>query len=240
MRTVQILEKLPAVLDNPVPGYGVERVVYELNATQRCLSPMFDGLIVTDVEHVLPALELAARASDRFDAPMDRHLAAFIAARLRRSNDELIRPLSSLDNEARNMGTLRLLAHIQETASGGAVPALSRWIAEILAPNADTYHHRSRRERMAEKLARVSEGGNLSELLMVLDDKTERLADQQGFSQAQSEYRQIEGVINEMDMNESYRVGDVRTIGEQIAAAIAGLLLCIITAFVVLAAFGNR
>jgi len=240
VRIVQVLEKLPAILDNPVPGYGVERVVYELNADQRCLSPMFDGLIVTDVEHVLPALELAARAADRHDAPMDRHLAAFIAARLRRTNDDLIRPLSSVDNEARNMGTLRLLAHIQETASGGAVPALSRWVAELLAPNADTYHHRSRRERMAEKLARVSEGGNLSELLMVLDDKTERLADQQGFAQAQSEYRQLEGTINEMDMNENERLGDVQTVGEQIAAAIAGLLLCVITAFVVLAAFGNR
>jgi len=240
VRTVQTLEKLPAILDNPVPGYGVERVVYELNPSQRCLSPMFDGLIVTDVEHVLPALELAARASDRHDAPMDRHLAAFIAARLRRTNDDLIRPLSAVDNEARNMGTLRLLAHIQETASGGAVPALSRWIAELMAPNADTYHHRARRERMAEKLARVSEGGNLSELLMVLDDKTERLADQQGFAQAQSEYRQLDGTINEMDMNEMERLGDVRTIGEQIAAAIAGLLLCVITAFVVLAAFGNR
>jgi hypothetical protein len=117
---------------------------------------------------------------------------------------------------------------------------LSRWIAELLAPNADTYHHRARRERMAEKLARVSEGGNLSELLMVLDDKTERLADQQGFAQAQSEYRQLEGTINEMDMNESGRLGDVQTIGEQISAAIAGLLLCVVTAFVVLAAFGNR
>ena len=240
VRIVQVLEKLPAILENPVLGYGVERAVYELNQTQRCLSPMFDGLIVTDIEHVLPALELAARATDRFDAPMDRHLAAFIAARLRRTNDDLIRPLSSVDNEARYMGSLRLLAHIQETASGGAVPALSRWIAELLAPNAEMYHHRSRRERMAEKLSRVSEGGNLSELLMVLDDKSERIADQQGFNQAQTEYRSLEGTINEMEMGENDRLNDVQTVGEQIAAAVAGLLLCVVTAFVVLAAFGNR
>jgi hypothetical protein len=240
VRIVQVLEKLPAMLENPVAGFGVERAVYELNFGQRCLSPMFSGLIVTEIEHVLPALELAARATDRLEAPMDRHLAGFIAARLRRSNDDLIRPLSSLDSEARNMGTLRLLASIQETESAGAVPALSRWIAELLAPNADTYHHNARRERMAEKLARVSDGGNLSELLMVLDDKSERMADQQGFSQAQMEYRQLESTINEMEMNETERVADARKIGEQVSAAIAGLLLCVVTALVVLAAFGNR
>src|SRR5258708_18977991 len=103
LRAVQLLEKLPAIIDQVGIGYGVERCLYELNAGQRCLSPMFDRAYITGIQQVLPALEIVAQRQDRTDTPIDRHLVAFIAARVQRSVDELLRSLATSDASTRNL-----------------------------------------------------------------------------------------------------------------------------------------
>jgi hypothetical protein len=238
LRAVQTLEKLPTVIEGVGIGYGVERCLYELNPSHRCLSAMFDRAYITSIHQVLPALEIIAQRDDRPDTPLDRHLAAFIAARGQRIPDELLRGLATNDPAQRNLGMLRLFAAIEEQQDAlMPVPNLAKWIAGLLDPVVAGYHHRRRRDKMSQLVQATAEQGILSELLKVLADDREKATDQQGFTAAAAEYREIDQQIRDIEGSFQVRMDDARLLGEQIAAAGGGLLVSIATAFAVFVTF---
>jgi hypothetical protein len=236
LRAVQTLEKLPAMIDQVGIGYGFERCLYELNPSHRCLSPMFDRAYITQIQQVLPALEIVAQRADRPDTPFDRHLIAFIAARVSRQVDELLRGLATNEPSTRNLAMLRLFAAIEEQQEAlMPVPNLAKWIAGLLDPVVAGFHHRRRRDKMAALVQATAEQGILSELLKVLSDDKEKAADNQGFTGAAAEYRDIDQQIRDIEGGYEIRMDDARLLGEQIAAAAGGLLVSIATAFAVFA-----
>jgi hypothetical protein len=236
LRAVQTLEKLPAMIDQVGIGYGVERCLYELNPSQRCLSPMFDRAYITSIQQVLPALEIVAQRNDRTDTPLDRHLVAFIAARAQRTVDELLRALATNDAAARNLAMLRLFAAIEEQQESlMPVPHLAKWIAGLLDPVVNAFHHRRRRDKMAQLVQATAEQGILSELLKILADDREKQFDTDGFGAAAAEYREIDQQIRDIEGSFPVRMDDARLLGEQFAAAAGGLLVSVATAFAVFA-----
>jgi len=238
LRAVQMLEKLPAIIDQVGIGYGVERCLYELNPSHRCLSSMFDRAYITSIQQVLPALEIVAQRQDRPDTPIDRHLIAFIAARAQRPVDEQLRGLATNDPSTRNLAMLRLFATIEEQQESlMPVPNLAKWIAGLLEPVVNGFHHRRRRDKMAQLVQATAEQGILGELLKVLADDKEKGADQQGYTGAAAEYREIDQQIRDIEGSYQLRMDDARQLGEQIAAALGGLLVSVATAFAVFATF---
>jgi eukaryotic-like serine/threonine-protein kinase len=238
LRAVQVLEKLPGMIDQVGIGYGVERCLYELNPSHRCLSPMFERAHITSIQQVLPALEVVAQRQDRTDTPIDRHLIAFIAARAQRPVEEMLSGLATHDAAARNLALLRLFAAVEEQQETVApVPNLAKWIAGLLEPVVNGFHHRRRRDKMGQLVQAIAEQGILSELLKVLADDKEKTADQKGFSAAAAEYRDLEQQIRDIEGGYEIRMDDARMLGEQIAAAGGGLLVSIATAFAVFATF---
>jgi hypothetical protein len=234
LRAVQTLEKLPSMIEQVGIGYGVERCLYELNPSGRCLSPMFDRAYITSIHQVLPALEIVAQRNDRPDTPLDRHLVAFIAARAQRTVDELLRALATHDASTRNLAMLRLFAAIEEQQENlTPVPNLAKWIAGLLDPVVNGFHHRKRRGKMAALVQATAEQGLLSELLKVLSDEKEKQVDQQGFTGAAAEYREIDQQIRDIEGSFPLRMDDARLLGEKIAAATGGLLVSVVTAFAV-------
>lgn len=233
LRAVQMLEKLPNVIDQAAIGFGVERCLYELNPSERCQSPLFERDYVTDISQVVLALESVARSHDRPDMPMDRHIIAFIAARARRVSDDVLRGLANPDSETRTMAMLRLYASVQDQTGAPPAPALAQWIAHMLAPVVSSYHQRKRRQKMQDRVARVAEDGMLSELLSVVDDESERAADRLGFNEAAAEYRALDYSLRAFDAEKQKRDEEGRVLGEQIAAAIGGVLVSLTTAIAV-------
>lgn len=238
VREVQLLEKLPSLMDGVGIGYGVERCLYELNPLLHCMSPMCDRVHASDILQMLPAMELAAQRPDRQEAPLDRHIAAFITARARRTNEELLRALGAPDMAQRNIAILRMYAAIQEQMETPLmVPHLATWIAGLLQPVVDGYHQRRRRGRIAEKVSKAAKEGQLGHLLQALDDLPEQQADMNGFNRAAAEYREIDMTIRMMTADEDHRTEDSRLLGEQIATVVAGVLLSISTAVAVFVTF---
>lgn len=237
LRAVQMLEKMPSVIDQQVIGMGVERCLYDLNPAEPCHSPLFERDFVTDVGDLIGALETIAQRPDRGELTIDRHLAAFIAARLRRPNDNLIRLVGSGHPEARGLAILRLLANVQEQAQAGPAPALSQWLMSILGPAITSFHQRHRRDRISDRLQRAAQSGVLNDLVAVLDDEGERKADANDFGSALAEYRELRAQTADYDGFMAARADDARVLGEQIAAAISGTMVSVVAAIVLFIKF---
>jgi hypothetical protein len=77
----------------------------------------------------------------------------------------------------------------------------------------------------------------LKELLKVLTDDKERKVDQYGFNTAAAEYREIDAQVRMIEGDGPRRMEDARLLGEQIAAAIGGILVSVVTAFAIFVAF---
>lgn len=230
LRAVQLLEKLPSIIDQPAIGMGVERALYDLNPSEPCHSPLFARDYVNDIAVLINSLEIIAQRQDRPELTVDRHLAAFIAARLRRPNENLIRVVGSGHPEARALATLRLLANVQEQAGSGPAPHLSAWILSILGPAVASFHQRMRRDRIADRMQRAAQSGMLGDLVAVLDDDRERSADANDFNSALAEYRELRSQTSDYDTFMSTRADEARLLGEQIAAAFAGTMVSVVTA----------
>lgn len=230
LRAVQLLEKLPSIIEQTTVGMGVERCLYDLNPGERCHSPLLERDVVVELAELIPSLDAIAERQDRGELYIDRHLAAFIASRSRRPNENLIRVVGSNHPEARGLAILRLLASVQEQAQNPPAIHLANWLMTVLGPAITSFHQRKRRDRVADRLQRAASTGNLNELVAVLDDESERRADAADFAQALAEYREIRTRANEFDKEIVTRAEDAQVLGEQIAAAIAGTLVSISTA----------
>ncbi len=238
LRVVQMLERLPSMIDQSAIGFGVERCLYELNPSERCQSPMFERDYVTELAQIVPALERVAKdASGRPETPLDRHVVAFIAARARRMNDEVLRGLNSAEAGAKALAGLRLLASVQEQTSSPPAPSLAQWLLGQLTPVVNSYNHRKRREKIQERVKRAASEGLLGELLAVIDDEGERSADLRGFNEAAAEYRAIEHTLRTFESERQKREEETRLFGEQLAAAAAGILVSITTMVAIFVVF---
>src|SRR5260221_130120 len=74
------LEDTEAFIERAGAGYGIERALYELEPRTPCRSQLIADFYVTDLKDLLPALDAAMPGLDAGTKPMDRHIAAFIAA----------------------------------------------------------------------------------------------------------------------------------------------------------------
>ncbi len=109
-------ERLRFHLDDRRPGYGPERVLYELNLSVHCLSPLIEGQYVLDPHGVLAALEASLERQPDQEMVIDRHLAAFIAARFKQASTEWFDELASSHPATRALGD----AQVAGAAAGRA------------------------------------------------------------------------------------------------------------------------
>ena len=122
-------ERLRLHLEDRRPGFGIERIAYELNPMLHCLSPAIETDYVIDAGDVLAALERARsrRAGDDFS--VDRHIAAFISARYRQAGQDWFDRLDSSDPAQRVLGRALSADAAAKPEGPPAVPALAKRLA---------------------------------------------------------------------------------------------------------------
>lgn len=177
-------------------GYGPERALYECNSGWPCLSPLLRKDFVNEISDLLPALERLAEAGAPEGEPIDRHIAAFCGARSKNLSERLLNKLADPKNALEfNISVLRLYAEVQRTSGPASLPHLADWFSKLLSPIIETYHFRSFRAQLSKGLKNAVKGGDLAELLWLVDNENLRIQDDNGFAQAQREYAYIAGQI---------------------------------------------
>jgi len=170
-------------------GFGAERCVYEYNQGWPCRSPLFDSFIVADIDRLLPALERIAAAGPPEAEPVDRHIAAFCAARLKRIPERALTALGGAQESSEHrIGMLRLLATVQHLTASPPLPALARWFVRLLSPVVESFHSRPYRQDLALQIQNAAEKGDLTLLLTLVDNIADKQTDEQDYAQARTLY----------------------------------------------------
>lgn len=211
-------------LKNPGIGYGIERCLYELNPLQYCRSPLVAKYKVMQIEDLLPALEKISGGGAK-GPPFDRHIAAFVAARLRVELQSMLTMASDpKDPERAALGMLGVLGTLQAQMGRKAYPGLTRWIGDYLQPVVESFRHRMWREKVENELPALIDRGDVTALYIYLSNGEVRQRDRNGYANAVAEYARLS---TEISFLKSFGFNDPRRTeeyGRQISCGLTGLL----------------
>ncbi len=217
-----------AFLVNTEIGYGFERCLYELNPGLPCQSPHLVHDYVTHIRDLLPALDETANRVSEKTLPIDRHIAAFIAARSEQDVGSYLSALGQNDPKASTIGMLSLVALLQWRMESGALFGLTRWVGGQLGPAISSYHSRSTRRQLEREIPRVIRQGDLPELYDLIDNKEKRQADTAEFGAAQNQFAEDEIEIDKIENSDSSQAESAELIGQQTAAMSSVVLTMIV------------
>jgi len=230
----QTYERMRGYIERTTLGMGIERVVYEINPTLTCLSPLLQGQNVIAARDFLVALERTASQPGRPHEPMDRHIAAWLVTK-DRNMDYALRPLNASNNPLqRALATLNLYSHWQQKHGPDKTPALAAWFLALLEPLASRFYNRHTREAVAEALQTAAASGKLSALVQLLDDEKFVERDVQGFQAARQVYRATLAQIATLERQRKHQAEVARTYGRPTATYIAWVLSAMMIAYSIL------
>jgi len=221
-----LYDRLPLILNQTGPGFGMERVLYELNDHIHCRSALIEHLYVTMIEELVPALERVAASKDRSGRPMDRHIAAFAVARSPDVDERYVRPLSGVDNTGTDhiLAALTVLARVQAMSKNGPAPNLAAWFVDLMKSAVNGFHNLKQRKAIEQSITRAAETGLLIELQHIYGDSKAAQRDQQAYSRAQQEHQHCGAQIQQLNIELQNRDHMATELGEQVAAVTSGVV----------------
>lgn len=218
-------EMMAYMLSRTGPGYGIERCLYELNPSGPCLSPLVEKHYVLHINQLLSALDKAAIERSGRGEPMDRHISAFIASRLKHPMDTHLQGLAADRNvPVRRLALIRLLSEVQQFTGEETPPHLAQWLVKLSAPIVETYQNRPFRERLTKEIKRIAEKGSLMDLAYALENTSRREKDSEGFREAIQEYAQAEQEIQKIEGGEMTKPEVIERKGQEVAAIASGVI----------------
>jgi eukaryotic-like serine/threonine-protein kinase len=232
----QSFERMRGHVEQSGFGSGLERVVYELNPTLGCLSPLVRGHNVIAAPDFLIALEKTAAQGNRPREPIDRHIAGWLVVKDRQV-EQTLRGLNSGDDALRRgLATLALYNYWQEKHGPDALPGLCSWLAGILEPMVRRYYNRPTRDAAAAALQQAVASGELRQLVRLLDDPSLVARDQQGFQAARQIYRATVAQIAVLERQRQQQKEVERIYGRPTATYIAWVLSAMMALYTIIRA----
>ncbi len=225
MQMRRALEMIDKVIDRQAPGYGIERVLYELDRGTPCKSSLISDYYVVNTADLLPAIDAAIPGAPHGTLPMDRHIAAFIATNMKRSMDnEMIGLANRADEIGYRTAILRLIAIVQRVHQQYELPRLAQVIVEMLEPVIASFHNTGMRNHIRSEIETHARDCRFDEMLLLLDgDGSLRRADDDGFAQAVQQYANLERGRSWLVNGGLTETSRVRGIAHKAAAMIATL-----------------
>lgn len=227
-------EMMAFMLGRQTIGYGLERCIYELNPGAPCLSPMINDYYVISLSQLLSALDMAAqKKSNLKNDPIDRHIAAFIAARLKHPLDNHLQAMANtVSVGTKRMGIIRLLSEVQQYTGEQTPRHVAKWLVNLAQPIIETYHSRPFQEKLTKEVNRLCDKGSLMDIAYSLENATRREKDNEGFRAAMREYGDAENEINQIEAEEMTKPEAIEKKGQEIAAYSSGILASVAFIFI--------
>jgi hypothetical protein len=214
-------------------GFGLERLLYDLNPTLPCQSPMVKQYHITTVTELFKTLDALAHQFGPDTSFVDRHITAFAASKIDMPKEIKLNDLNMLPTLARNpeLISLRLLAKAQQKVDKLYVVGLSTWAAMRIERMLDEIHNRVIRKRMKLRLKPAATDGLLGEVVSIIINRDAVARDHDGFALAISLHAINKQRIQRLNDKQVINVYAKR-FGGQISTTIAYIILSIMSYFV--------
>jgi len=224
----QQMERMHSVLEKTAYGEGIERVLYELNPTIPCLSPMLRNYFVIKPRYLVTVLEKVAGSGTHSSEPMDRHLAGFLIARERRSNALFAAMDPSEPTVRRGLAMLTLFGEMQYRYGPDKAPKLAAWVMPLIEPCITRFISKPFQEKVRRQASDAVKKGSISMLLKYVDDPSRVSGDEQDFLQARLMYFKVKKEMKSLEKEMKDKDLSIREVGKPVAATIACLLAIIL------------
>ena len=229
----QQLERMRSFLEKTTFGNGIERVVYDLNPTLPCLSPMLRAQYVTSSKLFLPALEILAQQGNRPREPMDRHIAAFLVVRDKRGESAFDAMALPEGSPRKGLAILTLYADMQNRHGPDVLPSVASWLMPLVEPSVKRFLSKPLQEKVRRQLKEAAERGVLSNLLKLVDDPKRVEHDEHEFLTSRRMYIDIQREIDHLEAKLNDRESVAQAIGRPIAATLASVLAILLISFAI-------
>ncbi|MCP5367959.1 MAG: hypothetical protein H6907_03575 [Hyphomicrobiales bacterium] len=224
---------LRGMVQNQNPGYGIERCLYEANPGFPCQAPLIARDYVVRLDELLPALDRAVKRGDVGSRPYDRHLAAFVAARIDERVDSHLLAAADPRDEVSSLGILSVLAVLQWRLQTPPTYALAKAMGDLVQPAVEAYHSRTIRKEIGKEKANIVRRGNLVELYNLIENAKRRKKDADGFAAAQDAFAAAEDEIRSLSATNPERARAMAESGRQMAS-VSSILLTLIVVSILL------
>lgn len=221
------LHKLRGLMRYTALGFGMERILYDLNPSLPCQSPLVLRYHCMTLEELLLALDHIARDKNKDNTPIDRHIAGFIASRIDLGKEIKIAELASMPHLASHpkLVGLRLLGLAQEKAKKSNLPGLAHWAALEAWPLFESIHNRSMRKRLQADLKRKAQTGQIDQILLLLANTDITRKDTNGFQRAQQRFHRNAARIVALKDKEMHR-RNAEQLGHKLSMLVSYVALC--------------
>jgi hypothetical protein len=179
-------------------GFGLERILYDLNPDMPCMSPLFQRMHVVTLSDLLKKLDALAPSLAKNQDPIDTHIAAFIASKLNINREIVLRELKPIPSLAshRIMIALYLFALAQNRTDSLRLPGLTHWLALRIIPILEPIQSRSIRLEIKSQIMDKVQTGYIQNLSQLVISGSYIASNNAGFKQAWNTYHQNEQKIN--------------------------------------------
>lgn len=180
------LQRVRPYLKMNALGFGLERVLYELNPSLPCQSPMLKPFHVTTAIDALQTLDVMSKTKTGDHTVVDRHLAAFLAAKIDLRKQVRLSELTSIDALIHNneLAMLRILSIAQQKSGSPKLVGLCAWAGMHVEKMTNEIHNRVVRRQQKLKLKRRAAGGMLVDVLSAVLNRDIGDNDYDGFIHA--------------------------------------------------------
>jgi len=215
-------------MESGASGFGLERCLYEINTATPCLSPLIVEAGAVDLAEVMRAIDQAIGKPSEVGELLDRHIAAFVAARSVDAALEIPKlAVPNTDPGERRLVVLSLFGSIQKVSECGPLLKVASWMEARMPPVLDLYKSRTRREQLKNEAKMMSGVGDLTGMSKVLGSSLRRAEDRIEHREAMKEYNGLEDGLQRL--KDGGDVGHVDTInlGYRIANILGGGALAV-------------
>lgn len=186
-------------------GFGIERVLYDMNPGLPCQSSLFSKNCVLSIDSLLKALDaLPEDLHDKQD-PMDRHIAAFIASKLSLEDEVRIKSVRHYPHFAKSPQLLMMaiLTLGQAESKTRNLKSLCRWLQKRSEPLIASVQGKSIRKEFQQAIAEEVKAGDLQRLFGTITSPNFIKRDAFGLAEAMKEYQRYSKEINALVKQET-------------------------------------
>ncbi len=187
LRTPMNLSELKININRKDIGYGIERIIYELDEDLPCFSPLLGEEYVNTAARILKALDNNYANIKGEIRPYDKNIIAFLRCKLGKKIDGIILDLNANKESLQISAIIRLYADMQKKYGPVQLSNLGQWLSSISKPVIESYHNLKIQKKIEKDLAKVSKGGKIIEICQALEDAETKEKDNEMYRKIKKE-----------------------------------------------------